>query len=198
MEAQFILVLSASSRHRLHREWQEDWISLWSAGKLCLIYITNTHIFDAFFRHSQWELSTAKVTRWPLLGRELQEQDAPHFLAWSIPDRLCFTNTQRPYVPSNNFRLTTHQRNQFRKLDGISFLLTQSVRPSQSINFLVLRLSYLLVKRSPVQGARSLTQILIQCLWFCKTTSAPTSFVQWLQYQKGKQDCAVERTSTCI
>lgn len=84
-----------------------------------------------------------------------------------------------------------HQRNQFRKLDGISLLLTQSDRPSQSINFLVLHLSCSLAKRSPVQGARNLTQILIQCLWFCKTTSAPTSFVQWLQYQKGKQERTV-------
>lgn len=48
-----------------------------------------------------------------------------HFLAWSVPDHLCFTNTKRPYVLPNNFRFTTHQRHQFRKLDGISFLLTE-------------------------------------------------------------------------
>lgn len=86
----------------------------------------------------------------------------------AIPDRLCFTNTQRPYVLPNHFRLTRHQRNQFRKLDGISLLLTQSDRPSQSINFLVLHLRCSLAKRSPAQGARNSTQILIQCLWLCK------------------------------
>lgn len=43
------------------------------------------------------------------------------FLAWSILDRLCFTNTQRPYVLPNNFRHTTYKRKHFRKLDGISF-----------------------------------------------------------------------------
>lgn len=57
------------------------------------------------------------------------------FLVWSILDRLCFTNMQRPYVLPNNFRHTTHKRRHFRKLDGISLLFVRSDRPSQPIIF---------------------------------------------------------------
>lgn len=58
-----------------HREQQEERISLWSGGKLCLIYIRDSLEIHTFFnvllRHSWGELSTAKVTRCPLQGREL-------------------------------------------------------------------------------------------------------------------------------
>lgn len=119
-----------------------------------------------------------------------------HFLAWSIPDHHV-SPTHKDHMSCQIILGSPHTK----EINSGSWMVflscSQSDRPSQSINFLVLRLRCSLAKRSLVQGARSLTQILIQCLWFCKTISAPTSLVQWLQYQKGKQDY-VERTSTCI
>lgn len=163
MEFSFILVLSALCRHRPHSKQQENWISLRSGGKLCLIYMI--HPFFTLFKDTAGESSALPRSHAGHRWEENSKNKMLHlpFLAGSIPDRPCFTNTQRPCVLPNNFRLTTHQRNQFRKLDGISFLLTRSDRPSQSINFLVLRLRCSLAERSPAQAARSLTQILIQC-----------------------------------
>lgn len=95
------------------------------------------------------------------------------FLAWSILDHLCFTNKQRPYILPNS---TTHKRKHFGKLVNISFLFAQSNRASQPIIFCY----FISNARSSAQGARNLTQILIHHLPFCKTTPAPTSFVQRL------------------